>query len=158
MGSRLVDLLFAIEGIVRIWIRDSVITLSKNCADPWPEMAGRVVPAIRAALTGEVPAVAEEALNAIRNAPMDEVGIKVDTLFKDHINPALKSHGGYARLVRVEGRDLFVELGGGCQGCSASKATLRNGIERAIREIAPQIRDVVDVTDHAAGANPYYSE
>jgi Fe/S biogenesis protein NfuA len=64
-------------------------------------------------------------------------------------------HGGFVKLVKVEDRDVFLEMGGGCQGCAASQATLRQGIEAAIRDVAPQVRNVVDVTDHAAGTNPY---
>ena len=66
-------------------------------------------------------------------------------------------YGGFVRLDRVEDRDVFLEMGGGCQGCSASRVTLREGIEQAIRQACPQVREVVDITDHDAGENPYYS-
>jgi len=156
-GSRLADVLFAIEGIVQVRVKDSEITLRKDCSDPWPEVAGHIVPAIREALNGGEKPVSDLALDAVRNASMDDIAPMIERLFEESINPALSSHGGYARLVRVEDRDVFLEMGGGCQGCSASQATLRNGIENAIREIAPQIRDVIDVTDHTAGTNPYYA-
>ena len=81
----------------------------------------------------------------------------VERLFESHINPALASHGGFARLVKVEDRDVYIEMGGGCQGCASSQATLRHGIETAIRQVAPQVREVIDVTDHGAGENPYYA-
>ncbi len=34
--------------------------------------------------------------------------------------------------------------------------TLRHGIETAIRELVPEITEIVDVTDHASGTDPYY--
>jgi Fe/S biogenesis protein NfuA len=34
--------------------------------------------------------------------------------------------------------------------------TLNQGVEQAIREAFPEIREIVDVTDHEAGTNPYY--
>ncbi|MBW3656970.1 MAG: NifU family protein, partial [Gemmatimonadetes bacterium] len=40
--------------------------------------------------------------------------------------------------------------------CAASAMTLRQGIERMVREEIPEVRDIVDLTDHDAGANPYY--
>jgi len=156
-GSRLADVLFAIEGIVQVRVKDSEITLRKDSSDPWPEVAGLIVPAIREAMNGEEKPVSALALDAVRNASMDDVGPMIERLFEESINPALSSHGGYARLVRVEDRDVFLEMGGGCQGCSASQATLRYGIENAIRQIAPQVRDVIDVTDHTAGTNPFYA-
>ena len=59
--------------------------------------------------------------------------------------------------MKVEERDVFLEMGGGCQGCAASQATLRHGIESAIRRVVPQVREVIDVTDHESGENPYYA-
>ena len=53
--------------------------------------------------------------------------------------------------------DVYVEMGGGCQGCAASKATMKNGIEKTIREALPKVREVIDITDHSAGENPYYN-
>ncbi|MGI9183191.1 MAG: NifU family protein [Longimicrobiaceae bacterium] len=51
---------------------------------------------------------------------------------------------------------LYLRMSGGCQGCAASAATLRMGIERMVKESIPEIQGVVDVTDHTAGVNPYY--
>ena len=82
---------------------------------------------------------------------------KVRTLLEQRINPALASHGGFAELVGVEGERAFVTMGGGCQGCAMSAATLREGISKAIRDAIPEITEVVDTTDHEQGANPYYT-
>ena len=83
---------------------------------------------------------------------------KVQQLLDVSINPALASHGGYASLVEVREDDtVVVTMGGGCQGCAMSQATLSDGIKRAIMEAIGEVREVIDVTDHAAGDNPYYS-
>ena len=81
---------------------------------------------------------------------------KVQQLLAEAINPSLASHGGYASLVGVEGTKVFLSMGGGCQGCALSAATLREGIQTAIREAIPEVTDIIDVTDHEAGENPYY--
>ena len=82
---------------------------------------------------------------------------KVQTLLAERINPALAAHGGYAELVGVEDDKAFVTMGGGCQGCAMSAATLREGITKAILEAIPEITEVVDTTDHDQGENPYYA-
>ena len=83
---------------------------------------------------------------------------KVQQLLDVSINPALASHGGYASLVSVQDDDtVVVTMGGGCQGCAMSQATLSDGIKLAIIEAIPEVTEVVDVTDHTAGENPYYS-
>ena len=82
---------------------------------------------------------------------------KIRTLLEQRINPAIASHGGVAHLVAVDGSVAQLELGGGCQGCGLAAVTLRQGIERAILEAIPEIDEVVDVTDHALGTNPFYA-
>jgi Fe-S cluster biogenesis protein NfuA len=155
-GSPLVDALFGIEGVERVLVSGSTITVTKAGVTPWPHLAQDIAQAIRTTCQPEQTPIAASVIEAVKNAPMDDVEQDIAELFEDHINPALSSHGGFVRLVKVEGRDVYVEMGGGCQGCASSKATMRFGVESAIRRVAPQVRNIVDVTDHAAGANPYY--
>lgn len=85
-----------------------------------------------------------------------EVADRVRQLLEERINPAIASHGGRADLVAVEDDAAFLRLSGGCAGCAMSAVTLKQGIEVAIKEAVPEIQRVIDVTDHAAGTNPYY--
>ncbi|MDE0169340.1 MAG: NifU family protein [bacterium] len=73
------------------------------------------------------------------------------------VNPAIAAHGGNARLVSEENGVVYLQLGGGCQGCGMAAMTLRQGIERILREAIPEIVEIVDVTDHQGGENPYYA-
>jgi Fe/S biogenesis protein NfuA len=59
--------------------------------------------------------------------------------------------------VGVEGTKVFLTMGGGCQGCAMSAATLREGIQTAIKEAIPEVTEIIDATDHDAGENPYYA-
>jgi Fe-S cluster biogenesis protein NfuA len=80
---------------------------------------------------------------------------KLEKIFDEQIRPALAQHGGNVEIVDVDNNILFVKFYGGCQGCSSSKATLKGGIEQLIKENFPEIKEVVDLTDHATGSNPY---
>ncbi len=75
------------------------------------------------------------------------------------INPALASHGGYVELVGVDEADgtVYMRMGGGCQGCSMSRMTMMQGVQSMLRESVDGVTRVLDVTDHSAGENPYYS-
>lgn len=86
-----------------------------------------------------------------------ELPDKVQQLLDQSINPALASHGGFATLVGVEETKVFLAMGGGCQGCSLSAATMVDGITTAINEAIPEVTEIVDVTDHSAGDNPFYT-
>lgn len=87
-----------------------------------------------------------------------DIADKVRQLLDQAVNPMLAAHGGFASLVGVEDTKVFLSMGGGCQGCAVSAMTLRQGIETQIRAAIPEVTEIVDVTDHAAGENPYYSE
>jgi len=81
---------------------------------------------------------------------------KLAQLLTHRINPALESHGGSAELLRLEESTAYILMGGGCQGCAMSAATLREGITVMITEAIPEITEVIDATDHAEGENPYF--
>ena len=86
----------------------------------------------------------------------DSVAERLQNLLNNHVNPSLAAHGGYVELVRVEDSKAYMLMGGGCQGCTMSAATLHQGVAAIISQHVPEILDVVDVTDHAAGENPFY--
>jgi Fe/S biogenesis protein NfuA len=86
-----------------------------------------------------------------------ELPQKVQAVLDQAVNPALASHGGYATLVDIVETTVHVTMGGGCQGCAASAMTLRDGIRSMLMGAIPEITEVVDATDHAAGENPFYT-
>ena len=81
---------------------------------------------------------------------------RIQQLLDGEINPMLAMHGGFAALERVEGDTAFMVMGGGCQGCGLAQLTLTEGIKATVERTIPEIANVVDVTDHAAGDNPFY--
>jgi Fe/S biogenesis protein NfuA len=89
--------------------------------------------------------------------PVGELAERVRHILDTQVNPAVASHGGQIALVDVDAPDIYLELGGGCQGCGMARVTLKQGVERMLREAIPELGQVIDITDHAAGANPYYA-
>ncbi len=86
-----------------------------------------------------------------------DIAQKVTQLLEQAVNPMLAAHGGFTTLAGVEDTKVFLSMGGGCQGCAVSAMTLRQGIEAQIRAAIPEVTEIVDVTDHDAGTNPYYT-
>lgn len=86
------------------------------------------------------------------------VAEKVLAVVEEQVNPMVASHGGHVVLMDVKDSVVFVELGGGCKGCGMARVTLKDGIEKMIKDAIPEIKEVLDVTDHAGGENPYYDK
>ena len=87
----------------------------------------------------------------------DDLKSRVQELIDTMINPAVAGHGGFVELIDVQDNRVYLQMGGGCQGCGAADITLKAGIERLIKEEIPEIEEVLDATDHASGTNPYYT-
>ena len=81
---------------------------------------------------------------------------KIQQVIDDKINPSVASHGGHITLIDVKDNNVFLRFGGGCQGCGMADVTLKQGVEVLLKEAVPEINEVMDITDHADGKNPYY--
>ena len=148
--------LLELGGLEAVLIQDRAITLLKPVPGrPWGEILPAAEEAVRAHFIE---------LDRIREAsrrPMNDdekaLFVEVQNLLNEEINPMVASHGGFIEVSDVKELDLYVSMGGGCQGCGMASVTLRQGVEQLIRERMPQVRNIFDTTDHASGANPYYS-
>jgi len=82
---------------------------------------------------------------------------RIKYMLATDINPGLASHGGDVSLVEItEDMIVILRFGGGCQGCSAVSITLKDGVEKRLLEVLPEIKGVKDVTDHTVTENAYY--
>ena len=86
----------------------------------------------------------------------DPLAQRVQDVLDTQINPGIAGHGGSVAIERLMGDTLYLRMGGGCQGCASAQLTLRQGVEQMIQAAVPEIKRIVDVTDHASGENPYY--
>lgn len=147
--------LFAIEGVTNVLISHNEVTVGKATMAEWPVIGKQVGAAIRAHLASGAPAVGESLRATL--PPEAEIRERVERVLADEVNPWVSQHGGVVKLIDVKENTIFVQMGGGCQGCGSATATLRLGVEVAIRSAVPAVGDIRDVTDHGAGRNPYYA-
>ena len=81
---------------------------------------------------------------------------RVQYVLETEINPMLAAHKGRVALEEVTADGVVVlRFGGGCHGCGMVDMTLRNGIEKTLKQQVPGVTAVRDATDHASGAAPY---
>jgi Fe-S cluster biogenesis protein NfuA len=153
--SPLAEKLFGIEHVTAVRISGSDVTITKQGDEPWRPVAGKIADVIREHLKSGEPAVSRDVVcDALSD---DELRAKVQEIFDTQINPAVAAHGGVVDLLDVKDSKIYIQMGGGCQGCGMADVTLRQGIEQAIRQALPQVDQILDVTDHASGTNPYYA-
>lgn len=156
-GSPLAERLFAFPGVAHVLVAENVVTVGKDAGASWSALKPGIGTVIRAQLVTGVPAILEAPRTAGAGGRTDaEVRAVVQELLDRQVNRSIAAHGGQISIVDVRDRNLFVAMSGGCQGCAASQVTLRHGFEVMVRRVAPEIVDIVDTTDHAAGKKPFY--
>ena len=154
-GSPLPEKLLALGGVKTVLIQDNKVTITADGTDDWLSLAKQVGSTIRTVLnSGEKP-VSDSLLDSM--PPSEQIKKLIEELFVREINPAIAAHGGFVELLDVKGNEVYLRLGGGCQGCGMADVTLKQGIETSIRKAVPEVGAIMDTTDHAAGRNPYYA-
>jgi Fe/S biogenesis protein NfuA len=142
-----------VEGI-RVFLNLDTSNLLSGATVDWVEENGST--GFRISDPSAKPAAAPAPRAGGSGTPSDPLAERVQEVIDELINPRIAAHGGAVEMVDLEDNVLYLRMSGGCQGCAASAATLRMGIERMVKESIPEIQGVVDVTDHTAGVNPYY--
>ena len=160
-GSPLAEAIFAIPGlgVSELIVSGNIVTVVKQSPTPWQAVGRAVGNAIRSALTADVPAVAPAHRpptgegSAVNDDALYEQVAKV---FEEQVNPMVARHGGRVELIDVQDAVVMLRMGGGCQGCGMADVTLRQGIEGMLAQLVPDVRGIVDITDHTTGSNPYF--
>ena len=166
--SPLATALFAVEGVTSVELESALITVQMDETGEWDAIIEKLPPVINAhfdsgeaAVKGALPDAPAKKYNfgfkQVTSRPREEQLKIVSDLLEKEINPAVASHGGFFTLIDVKDDNVYVELGGGCQGCGMADVTLRQGVEQRMKEVLPEMIALIDTTDHASGNNPYYT-
>ena len=158
-GSPLPEAIFAIPGadVSEVIVSGNLVTVVKRNPAPWPVVGKAVGQAIRAALAGGQPAVTAKPVAPESATTDDALYERVADLFDSQVNPMVARHGGRVELIDVQDAVVMVRMAGGCQGCGMADVTLRQGIEAMLQQHVPDVKGIVDITDHTAGSNPYFA-
>jgi Fe-S cluster biogenesis protein NfuA len=154
-GSPLAEKLFEIEGIKEISLIGKLLLATKSAEREWREIIPQVEAVLSAYLVSGLALTSEQVAERMQLMGRG-TREKIQYLLDHQINPGVAAHAGFVELLDVRDDVVYLRMGGGCQGCGAATFTLREGIEKIIRQEVPEIRQILDVTDHAAGMNPYY--
>ncbi len=156
-SSPLGERLFALPGVANVLIVESVVTICKEPTASWSGLKAAIGTAIRTHLLTGVPAILELHAHTSTQGRSDaELNTAIQELLDKEVNRSIASHGGKISIVKVRQGKLFIRMSGGCQGCASSQVTLRQGFEVMLKRVAPEIEEIVDATDHAAGKQPFY--
>lgn len=146
--SPLVSKLFEIPGVSAIMLGSNFVTVTKGEDGEWDTLNDGVMIALERELDAGTPAATPEALaaqtQAVRTSGTD-VEARIRAILDDEIRPAVAMDGGDITFDRYEDGTVYVHMQGSCSGCPSSTATLRMGIETRLREVVPELVEVVPI-------------
>jgi len=154
--SPLAKRLFDIEGITSVYLDPQAITLTKIDDVEWSMLKPVILGVIMEHFAAGEPVIHDDGQPLPKPGLDTEAGKVIQNLLQLKINPQVASHGGHISLVDVQDDTAYIRLEGACQGCGMADVTLKQGVVKEIMALVPTIGKVLDVTDHAGGANPYY--
>lgn len=156
-GSPLAEAIFDLPGagITEVVVSGNIVTVVKNNQTQWQVVGRPIGAAIRQTLRAATPAIAARHTSA-PTSDDDALYDRVARLFESHVNPMVGRHGGQVELIDVQDAVVLLRMAGGCQGCGMADVTLRQGIEGLLGQHVPEVRGIMDITDHGAGSNPYF--
>lgn len=154
--SPLASKIFGFPWTKSVEVKPDEVSISKHDWVEWDVLAEPLAGLIKEHLNEKSSGTIEENPEVKDHEIHHPLAEQISILIDNEINPAVASHGGYIRLMNIKDNKVFISMEGGCQGCAQSQATLREGVVTTIQKYFPQIQDVVDITNHAQGENPYY--
>src|ERR1043166_4446392 len=154
-GLSFAERLMSLPGVQRIQLIGHLLVVTKNEDREWSEL-GREIESVLTSylISGEAlsPDDVHDQMMLIGRNTQEKVQYLIDA----QINPGVAEHGGSVQIVEVKDDSVYLRLHGGCQGCGAADFTLKQGIEAIVKRAVPEIRQIIDLTNHSAGLNPYY--
>ena len=143
--SPLAERLFAIEGVKGVMIAKAFVTITVDGQDRMMEVHASVPVAIKEHLEAGEPVFSGTLPESEHGAHDSEVAQKIISVLDEQIRPAVAMDGGDIVFDDFREGVVYLELKGSCSGCPSSLATLKMGIEQHLRELFPEVQEVVAV-------------
>lgn len=140
--------LFEFSGISSVFIASNFITLTKNSAVDWFDMNGILREFIKTYLESDQPVFigpAEQVADSsiARTATMNAIETRIIETLEEYVRPAVEQDGGAIHFKSFEDGKVTVVLKGSCSGCPSSSVTLKTGIETLLKNLIPEVQEVV---------------
>ena len=144
-----------LSGVEKIQLIGHLLVATRTADRQWKDLGKEIESVLTSYLISGLalsPDEVQEKMMLVGRNTKEKVQYLVDT----QINPGVAEHGGSVQVVDVDEDSVYLRLRGGCQGCGAADFTLKQGIETIIKRAVPEIQQIIDLTNHQAGSNPYY--
>ncbi len=144
IGAPLAKKIFEAENIAEVFIGHDFVTVTRSAdAKSWAKIISQVTEIIRKHLeSGEVSVFPSE---PSAQPVQDEISQRIIEILDERIRPAVARDGGDIIFDSYEDGIVRLHLQGACSTCPSSIATLKSGVESMLKELIPEVRQVIQV-------------
>lgn len=143
-ASPVAEALFALGSVAGVLIGRDFVTVTKKNEQDWPSIAASVSEVLnKRLLPGEK--IVDETLTPKSEGGISETEIQIRRVIDEEIRPAVARDGGDIVFDSYEDGIVRLRLQGACSSCPSSIMTLKMGIENRLKQVIPEIREVVSV-------------
>ncbi|KAJ9456398.1 NFU1 iron-sulfur cluster scaffold-like protein [Diplonema papillatum] len=152
--SPLVQRLFKIDGVSKVCVADTWLTVTKTDGLEWEELSPVVMESIRQWYASGEPVTTDD-YSEDEDTDIDhdfdtEVVQAIKELVKTRIRPWVQQDGGNIKYIGFEDGVVLLLMQGACQSCPSSGATLKGGIEKMMMHWIPEVLEVRSVDEEFA--------
>ena len=142
--SPLAERLFQIEGIVGVFLGGDFISITKADDREWYLLKPAILGVVMEHFTADRPVLLEavEAPDEDVREEDSEIVAQIKELLDTRVRPAVAQDGGDIIFQGFDRGIVYLHMMGACQGCPASTATLKMGIENMLRHYIPEVVEV----------------
>ena len=149
-ASPLASRIFAVDGVVGVFLGPDFVSVSKNDAVNWAHVKPAILGAIMEHYQSGQPviagggdaAAAEAGGHAAHEGPDAEIVGQIKELLDTRVRPAVAQDGGDITFHGFDRGVVYLHMKGACSGCPSSTMTLKHGIENLLRHYIPEVVEV----------------
>lgn len=142
--SPLARRLFAIEGVIGVFLGGEFITVTRSSDEDWQVLQPLVIAAIMDHLQAEEPIIVD-AVAQTDSEEDSEVVRKIKDLLDTRVRPAVAMDGGDIVYQGFEDGVVYLHMQGACSGCPSASLTLKSGVENLLKHYIPEVNEVQEV-------------
>ena len=145
--SSLAAKLYGVDNVEAVFLGADFITVTKNPQSEWKLLKPEILMVIMDHLVSGLPIFNdnENTCTQINTEGLSEIEKQIIEILDKDIRPSVAMDGGDITFEKYEDGILFLQMKGSCAGCPSSTMTLKMGIENRLRQVIPDLIEVVSV-------------
>ena len=137
--------IFGFPWTAAVYLGEDFVSITKQSWVEWDILASPLAGLINEHIESGLPVLVQLDSDQTNDQNDSEIVKQIKKIIKNEIKPVLALDGGDIIFLKYENHILYIRMQGACAGCPSSQATLKEGIEVRIKELIPEVKEVISI-------------